>query len=365
MLQPNSNIKSLVPAVHGGINYSELEKLGIKPEDVLDFSVSTNPFGPPPGMGEAIQRAVIDRYPDSEASEFRQLLAEKLGVAHDNLIIGSGSTELIRLVSAAYFGSADNIIVPTPTYGDYKLACGLANAHVLKQPMLEETGFRLDIAETIDLISRYRAKGIFLCNPNNPTARYLSAAEIEAILSAAPDCLVVLDEAYVAFTTGTWSSLELTSRDNLIVLRSMTKDYAIAGLRLGYAVASRPVISVLYRIKPAWNVSSVAQAAGVYALQAGNYIEDSRMKIREAKEFLVNGLTRLGFHPLPSQANFFLVKVNNAAGIRRALLRHGILVRDCTSFGLPHYIRLALCSMDDCRRLIAAIKKPEVLRYAV
>jgi histidinol-phosphate aminotransferase len=352
-----------MPTTHGGINYLELEKLGISPEDVLDFSVSTNPFGPPLGTKEALSQASIDCYPDSEATELGQSLARRLNIAPGNLIIGSGSTELIRLVSTAYFGPEDLVIIPQPTYGEYEIACHLVGARVLKQPMLEGKNFRLNVAETMDLIWKHRPKGMFLCNPNNPTGQYLSKEEVTKILSVAKDSLVVLDEAYIAFTEDTWTSLDLVGQNNLVILRSMTKDYALAGLRLGYAVAPESIISVLKRVKPPWNVSSVAQAAGVFVLKADGYLNACGMKIKEAKEFLVKELRGLGLSPLPSQANFFLVKVGDAARFRQALLSKGILIRDCTSFGLPSYIRLAPRAIAECQRLLAAIRETGGCRY--
>jgi histidinol-phosphate aminotransferase len=228
---------------------------------------------------------------------------------------------------------------------------------VLRQPMPEVTGFQLNILETTKLVRRQRPRGIFLCNPNNPTGQYLSAEEFREIMSSASESLLILDEAYIAFTADTWSSLDLIHRGNLMVLRSMTKDYALAGLRLGYAIAGEPIISVLRKVKPPWNVSSVAQKAGIYALEADGYLDTCRKNIKEAKDFLVAGLKGLGLAPLPSQTNFFLVKVGDAAGFRQAMLRKGILVRDCTSFGLPDYIRLAPCSMAECQILLTAVKE--------
>jgi histidinol-phosphate aminotransferase len=177
------------------------------------------------------------------------------------------------------------------------------------------------------------------------------------ILSAARDSLVILDEAYIAFTEDTWVSTNLVEGNNLVILRSMTKDYALAGLRLGYAIAAEPIISVLKRVRPPWNVSSVAQVAGIYALKTDGYLEECRTRIKEAKEFLVEGLKRLGLSPLPSSTNFFLVKVGDAARLRQTLLEEGILVRDCTSFGLPDYIRLAPRSIAECQRLLSAIRE--------
>jgi len=363
LLQPKPAIDKVVPCAHGGIDYSELKKIGIPRETILDFSVSCNPFGPPPGIREALSSASIEHYPDSEASELRQSLAKKLDIVPDNLIMGSGSTELIRLVAIAYFGSEDLVLIPQPTYGEYEVACHLINAQVLKQPMLKGADFRLNIAETVDLIQKYQPKGIFLCNPNNPTGQYLTKEEVKQILSIAKDSLVILDEAYIAFTKNAWTSLDLVNRGNLVILRSMTKDHALAGLRLGYAAAAEPIISSLKRVRPPWNVNAVAQKAGIIALNADGYLEECGIKIQEAKGFLVKELAHLGLPPLPSQTNFFLVKVGDATEFRQALLKKGMLVRDCTSFGLPDYIRLAPRTLPECQRLIAAIKESRVYSH--
>jgi len=364
LLPPKPTIDKLVPNTHGGIDYAELKNLGISPEAVLDFSVSINPFGPPPGIEEALGNASIEHYPDSEATELRQSLAKRLNIAPDGILIGSGSTELIRLVAIAYFGSGDSVLIPQPTYGEYKIACHLVGAQVIKQPMLEEINFQLNTAETVELIQKHRAKGIFLCNPNNPTGQYLAKEGVEQILSAAKDSLVILDEAYVAFTENAWTSLDLLSHGNLVILRSMTKDYALAGLRLGYALAAKPIISVLKRVRPPWNVTSIAQKAGIFAIEANGYAAECGRKVQQAKQFLIKELTGIGLVPLPSQTNFFLVKVGNAAEFRQALLKRGILVRDCASFGLPHYIRLAPRTIAECQRLITTIKETGVYCHA-
>jgi histidinol-phosphate aminotransferase len=356
MLRPRANIENLFSPTHGGIDYPELQKLGKLPKEILDFSVSTNPFGPPPDFRRALYEASVDNYPDSHSTELRLMLSHKLGISTENLLIGSGSTELIRLVSMAYFSPDDTVVILQPTYSEYEFSCSIMNAKVIKQLMTEESGFRLDLHEVTKLIRRHHPKGIFICNPNNPTGQYLSKDDVREILSISKDSLVILDEAYIAFTENTWASQELISGNNLLILRSMTKDYALAGLRLGYGIAPEAIISVLSRIKPPWNVSSVAQKAGIHALNADGYLEISHAKIKESKEFLVHSLRRVGLTPLPSQANFFLIKVGNATAFRQVLLKRGILVRDCTSFGLPDYIRLAARPINECTRLIAAIK---------
>jgi histidinol-phosphate aminotransferase len=364
LLRYRPAIDRLATSIHGGIDYEELKKLGISPEAVLDFSVSINPFGPPPGIREALTSTSAEQYPDPEATELRQALAEKLNISSEKLIVGSGSTELIRLVASAYLGPDDLVIIPQPTYSEYETACYLAAAQIIKQPVLMEPDFHPDISEITNLVNKHRPKALFLCNPNNPTGHYMSREEVMQIMSGAEVSLIVLDEAYIAFTENAWASVDLISNSNLVILRSMTKDYALAGLRLGYAVANESIISVLKRVRPPWNVNSAAQKAGLIALNNDRHITGCYNKIKKAKKFLINELEHLGLSPLPSQTNFFLVRVGNAAAFRQALLKRGILVRDCTSFGLPQYIRLAPRTLPDCRKLIETIKDTGVLSHA-
>jgi histidinol-phosphate aminotransferase len=364
LLQPNPNIAHIPPNIHGGIDYREAADHGIPPESLLDFSVNCNPFGPPPQIFEALSGTSVDSYPDSESTELRQALAAKLNISPDNIIMGSGSTELIRLVALAYFSPARRVLIPQPTYGEYEIACHLVSAGIIKQPADEKKQFRIDIDETVELVKKHRPHGIFLCNPNNPTGQYLTETEIGYLLQNTEDCLVLLDEAYIAFTDEIWSSTELMKQyQNLFIFRSMTKDYALAGLRLGYGMASESVISVLNRIKPPWNVTVLSQKAGKTALQADEYIQECSLKIHEAKTYLFEELTSLGFKPVPSQSNFFLVKTGNVAEFRRILMEKGILVRDCTSFGLPDYIRLAPRTMPECQKLIDVIKEVKITSH--
>ena len=364
MLRPRPAINKLIPCVHGGIDCAELKSLGISPEAVIDFSVSCNPFGPPPSIRETLANASIERYPDSEANELKQALAQKLSVDPNNLITGAGSTELIRLLAIAYFGPNDLVLIPQPTYGEYEIACHIVTAQLMKKPALKEPDFQLDIPETIELIQTHQPKGIFICNPNNPTGQYISKQEVNEIMSSVPEGLLILDEAYIALTENSWASLDLINQGNLVILRSMTKDYALAGLRLGYAIAAEPIITVLKHVCPPWNVNSIAQKAGVFALNADIYLKECGDKLREAKEFLIREMEQLGLSPIPSHTNFFLVKVGNATAFRQSLLKKGILVRDCTSFGLPQYIRLAPRTLTECQRLIKVIKEAGVLSHA-
>ena len=356
-LPPRFEVQHMMSCEHGGIDYAELEALGLAPEEVLDFSANLNPFGPPPGIKEAISQTDIAGYPDSRATNLRRLLADKLGVKVENILIGSGSTELIRLVALAYFGRGDSVLIIEPTFGEYQVACQISGASLIKQRRSAENGFRLNIEETIESIHRHHPKGIFIDNPNNPTGQYLSRSEFEKLLDAGKDSLLVLDEAYIAFMDNVWSSLDMIEENNLLILHSMTKDYALAGLRLGYAVAEKEIITTLNRICPPWNVNAVAQQVGIRVLEEEGYLRRCQAELRQARGYLVTELNRLGLSPLPSAANFFLVEVGNAAEFRHQLLRKGILVRDCTSFGLPSYVRISPRTLPECRRLVTAVEE--------
>ena len=355
-LRPRPEVETVEPCVHGGLNDTDLRAASLAPGEVLDFSVNANPYPPPSGVREVISTVAIDHYPDSEATEFRRCLAARLGVAPGNILAGSGAIEIIRLIALTYFSQGDTVLILEPTFGEYKVACQIIGAGVVSQWGREEDRFTPRIEEVVDLIKQCHPRGIFICNPNNPTGHYLARQWVEMVLDACRDSLLILDEAYIAFVDESWSSIDLISRGNVVILRSMTKDYSLAGLRLGFAVASEEIISNLRRVRPPWNVNAVAQQAGIVALKDQDYLDRCKKEIRQAKRFLVEELCRMGFTLAPSSTNFFLVKVTGAKDFRAALLRRGMLVRDCTSFGLPQYVRIAARTMPECQRLIATIK---------
>jgi len=355
-IPPKPEVESLKICSHGGPDWAELRSMGLNPGEILDFSVCTNPFSPPPGIGKILASIAISRYPDSEATELRQCLSEKLGVAQNNILVGSGATELIRLIALAYFNRGDLVLILAPTYGEYEVACQIVGADVFKQWGGAEDNFRLKIAETVNLIRQRRPKGIFICQPNNPTGQYFSREGVEAVLDTGENSLLILDEAYIAFTDGIWSAIDLLHRGDIIIVRSMTKDYALAGLRLGYAVANREIIDGLRRVRPPWNVNILAQKAGLVALKDEGYIKRCKLKIEQAKQFLVDELCRVGFTVVPSDTNFFLVRVGDGKTFRSTLLKRGMLVRDCASFGLPEYVRIAPRTVPECKKFIAVIQ---------
>ena len=366
--QPEENAVSRRP-VHGSINPRELRALGLKPEDLLDFSASISPIGPPEGVWEAIRSVDLSAYPDPECLELREAICRHLStpsreIPLERVLVGNGSTEIFHLLARVYLSSdwagragRGSAMLLTPTYGEYEGACRLAGARVLNLDADLEGDFRWDMAAAASLISAEKPDLVIVCNPNNPTGVYLDRREVDALAGAAGDAgsLLVVDEAYLSFVEDPWDSLDLLERDNVMLVRSMTKDYAQTALRLGYALAAEDVVSRLREYQPDWSVNSLAQKAGISALEDTGYLPRARAAVNRAKKYLSTELAALGLEVPRSQANFILVKVGDAPKWRSLLLSKGMVVRDCTSFGLPQYIRVGIRAMADCQRLAAAM----------
>ena len=357
MLRAKPHIDKIAACEHGGINYVELSGRRLDPRDVLDFSTCCNPYKPPKAIYSAIRNVPLEIYPDADAGELIKALSTALEVNAENLIAGSGSTELIRLAALAYIGENDRVIITSPTYGEYELASRLVNARIIRFPLKEQRNFKLDTEEFLKFARQHEPAAIFLCNPNNPTGQYLDMHAVKKIVTALNSALIVLDEAYIAFTADTWNSLDLIKFTNLLVVRSMTKDFCLAGLRLGYGVASTSVIAALKKVRPPWNVNSMAQKAGIAALRQRRFVENSTARLFKSRQYLETEMKHFGFQIIPSQTNFFLVRVGKAREFRDRLLRKGFMVRDCSSFGLPEHIRIGPRSMKDCRSLVKTIRE--------
>lgn len=355
-IAPKPEIEKIELCIHGSPDYEELARLGISPADLVDFSVNSNPLGPPPELQAELGRAVVDRYPDARASVLRQHLAERLGISVESILPGNGSVELMWLVALAYLDAGDHALILGPTFGEYETACRIVGAEVVRVSA-QPGDFRLDVPRVAERVWRDRPKVVFLCNPNNPTGQYLSRAEVEELLGICQESLLVLDEAYVGFVEEPWGAAGLLGKGNLVILRSLTKDHALAGLRLGFALSEPSIIATLQKVQPTWSVNALAQAAGLITLVNEDYLVRSREAVRQAKDYLVGELSEMGLQCVPSRTNFFLVRVGDGRRFRADLLSRGILVRDCTSFGLPEYVRLATRPLTECRRLIEAARE--------
>ena len=349
--------------VHGGVKPAELRALGLRPEDVLDFSASVSPIGPPAGVWEALRQVELAAYPDPSCLELREALSSRLSVRLENILVANGSTEIIHLLARSYLSPSgtepsNNVLLLTPTYGEYTGACRLMGASISCFGARECSGFRWDVAEAASRADAERPSLVFVCNPNNPTGVFLDSEEVRMLAGAVSSYggMFVIDEAYISFVDDLWDSIDLALSDNVVLLRSMTKDYALTGLRLGYALGTEEVIARLAAFQPDWSVNGLAQAAGVAALADTGYLGRAKAAVDQGKAYLADRLTGLGLTVHPSTANFLLVNVGDGASWRDKLMRRGFFVRDCTSFGLPGHIRLGIRSLDDCQRLADAME---------
>jgi histidinol-phosphate aminotransferase len=337
-----SNRELISPAHHGAFDYAELAQLGLAPDNVLDFSVNSNPYGPPPGVREAIAAVPLERYPDRECLALRHKLAELHGVNIENIVVGNGTAELLQLIAFACLERDDTVVMPEVTFGEYGRVVQLVGANMAY--------WHPAAGEIQD------ARLVFLCNPNNPDGTWIPPEKINQLAQKYPRTLFVVDEAYSNFLETPQTIID-SGCPNVLAVRSMTKDYALAGLRLGYVVGQPDLIEVLRRLRPAWNVNALAQAAGLAVINSGDWLNKTITRLHQNKRELVGGLQSLGLKPLPSLVHYFLVDVANAAEFRSKLLRHGVMVRDCASFGLPEFVRIATRTPEDNQHLLAAIKK--------
>lgn len=340
------------PATHGALDYAELERLGLRPDDVLDFSVNSNPFGPSPKVWDAIRQTPLERYPDRESLALRRELSQRLDLSPAQIVVGNGTAELIQLAAFAFLSKGDSALITEPTFGEYERAVRLMDGNPRRWRAVPETGFAFRPDEIQKRLKNVRMA--FLCNPNNPTGQVLALDALDEWAREYPKTLFVVDEAYLAFAPGMKSAVALR-RKNILTLRSMTKDYALAGLRLGYAAGDEVVIQAIASLRPAWNVNALAQAAGLAALQDETHLRETLAQLQIEKQRLIAGLQALGFDPVPSRAHYFLLPVGNGADFRRKLLTQGILVRDCASFGLPAYVRMATRKEEENAHLLRAL----------
>jgi histidinol-phosphate aminotransferase len=346
---------SIKRPVHGSITPAELRELDISIDDVIDFSSNINPLGVSPCVRAAMSAADTSRYPDPDCLELREALAQRTNAGVENIIVGNGSTELIHLIVRA-FAADGSVVIATPTYGEYEFACRLVGREPVFIRSLEEKQFNHDIAALSSRIEEAKPSLVFLCNPNNPTGVYLNRSNIERIAAAAKPGQLVLDEAYLPFVARPWNSNTLIESGNVAILHSMTKDHALAGVRLGYALASVAIVAKLKQLQPFWSVNAIAQAMGLAVLEDDDHVRKGREEVFAAKAYLEKEIARLDLTAIPSKANFILVKVGDAPSMRRELLRRGLCVRDCTSFGLPQYIRISIRTQAECKRLAEGLK---------
>ncbi len=325
-------------------------------DTVLRLSANESPLGPSPRVIEAIRReaARVHLYPDGGCTEVREMLAGRLGVFADAIVVGNGADELLAMLARAAFEPGDEVLMPHPAFEPYGTEATLSGATVVQSPL---RGYDQDLD---DLLRRVTARTtcVFLCTPHNPAATIIRRAPLERFLQALGDDppLVVLDEAYRDFCddpdTPDGVVLQRT-HPTLMSLRTFSKIAGLAGMRIGYAIARPEHIERLNRVRAPFNVSRLAQIAAVAALQDVEHLTRTREVVLEERPRLQAALAERGAPSPPSQANFILVNTGDQAGaLRAALFKAGILVRDGAAVGFPGHLRIAVGTAEQNRRLL-------------
>lgn len=338
--------------IHGGKHY-------FNRESVIDFSTSINPLGASQNVIKAIIESLssISEYPDPYSRRLKSSIADYIGIDEEYILACNGSIEAIYAIADVFIKEGDSIAILEPTFIEYAYACR-KNGAVIRHIMMSNLCLDSSILDLIDDV-----KMLFICNPNNPTG--LLASD-NAILKIIEHCynrgiLLVLDECFIEFTDIQGYARRVKEFDNLIVVRSLTKAFCLAGLRVGYCIADQGIVRVLSRVKVPWSVNALAQVAGVEALRDKEHLERSKRIIREEKGFLIDNLSGMEwFEPLNSDVNFFLVRLRGIGSkeLRDMLLAKNILVRDCSNFyGMNNsYIRVSTRLREDNLALIDAVK---------
>jgi histidinol-phosphate aminotransferase len=327
--------------------------------DLVRLSANENPLGASPRVIEAVRReaANIHLYPDGGSGALRDGLARSLGISAEQIVVGNGADELITLIALAAFEPGDDIVMPQPSFEPYATGATIAGARIVASPL---AGYETDLDDVRRRVST-RTKAIFLCSPHNPATTIIRRRALGTLLESLGDDspLVVLDEAYRDFVDDPEypDGVALLARHpRLIVLRTFSKIAGLAGLRVGYAIASLETIDRLNRVRAPYNVNRLGQVAALAALEDPAHATRTRTLVLDERAYLVAGLERLGIGFAPSQANFMLVRVPRAAETRERLLRGGILVRDGAAVGFPGHLRISIGTRDVNTRLLKLLE---------
>ena len=367
------HLLNLEPCRHGGLIQETSEKYGIPESEILDFSANFNPLGSPfgyPGSGldfeEIISKSLgkILEYPDNRYQEFREAAAKFVGqgISPENIIPGNGSTEIIRLVAECVVERGDKVLIPWPTFGEYEMQCRIMGAEI-EYPSQEEI-------ETLPDEVLEKAKILFICNPNNPTGKLRSRNQLKALAERCRThkTLLYVDEAFIDLSDPAQSVADLTvSNDYVFVMRSLTKAFAIPGVRMGFGIASPGMAEILNSARLSWNLGAVANAIGTALLNmeggaCSQYLEESRVAIREEGRRLKAKLDGIrGFEAGEVNVNYIFVDISrfmlDSGELSKRLASRGILVRDCANFHClgKDFIRVAVRPAEENDKLISAI----------
>ena len=333
--------------------------------NLAELGSNENPLGPSPRAIAAIQAALpeVSRYPDPKGLALKAALAQHLNVDIGQVTLGNGSHELLMLIAQCFADTSTSVVFSEFGFAVFPIATAAAGARALRVPALARDHATMPLGHDLDAMAqaiRPETRIVYLANPNNPTGTWFGDAELERFLERVPaTTLVVVDEAYAEFvaTPELSSALPLLPRfPNLIVTRTFSKAYALAGLRVGYAVSAAEVAAIFERLRESFNVNSLALAAAEAALADQAHVANGRAWNLAEREWLNEALRARGLRVLPSQTNFVLVDFSrDAAPIERALFERGVIARPMGGYGLPEFLRLSVGSRAENERLLDAL----------
>jgi histidinol-phosphate aminotransferase len=328
--------------------------------DLTKLNTNEGAFPPSPRVRAALA-AIADEslrlYPDPTSSGLRAVAAARFGVAPEQVLAGNGSDDCLTIVYRGFLDAGERVVCPWPTYGLYATLASLQGPELARLPFVQ-SGRRFVLP---DNLARKRAKMIILANPNNPSATLVPVEELRALCDEAAGAVVVVDEAYVDFALGAGIDASmlpyLDQHPNLVVLRTMSKSYSLAGARLGLLFAAAPLVEALTKVKDSYNVNAITQAIGIAALEDRAYLDDCVQRTLDQRARLESALGEMGLSWPESAANFLLVEIGERAEeIYLALKQSGLLVRWWSAPELRTKIRISVGKPDDNDRLIAALK---------
>jgi histidinol-phosphate aminotransferase len=362
-VKPQPGLNNIAPYKPGRPIEEVQKQYGIK--DVIKMASNENPLGPSPKAVLAIQEALLqlNMYPDGQSCDLRLALAEKYGLHPNQITIGNGADGLIQEICMAFLADNCDVIVSASSFPVYDLFTRAMRARLVKTPLTP--GYGIDLKAFSDAVTE-RTKIIFVCNPNNPTGTVVHKNEVDNFIHKIPDnILVVLDEAYYEFNESEDFPDSLgyirEGHKNILVMRTFSKVYGLAGIRIGYAFADEYLINHLNTIKEPFAVNRLAQIAGIAALQDEEFTKRSISETRFGKEYLYKEFERMGLFHVKSHTNFILVEIgSNTSQVIDRLMQMGVIIRPCTGYNLPTFARITVGNIDQNKRLIKSLE--ELLR---
>jgi histidinol-phosphate aminotransferase len=354
-------ILSIDPYVPGKPMAALERELGIV--DSIKLASNENPIGSSPLALDALQDALkkLNRYPDGGGYDLVHKLSEKLGVSPEKIVIGAGSDDIIGMLTRVLLLPGDEVVMPKPSFLMYDIMVRSASARPIYVPL---KSMAIDLEEMSARISS-KTRMVFLTNPNNPTGASIGKAVFEGFLSSIPEnVVVVLDEAYIEFVRDpdcAESIGYIHDERAVVALRTFSKAYGLAGLRVGYGIMPESIAMLLHRVRQPFNVNTLAQVAATAALEDNAFLERTLKVVHQGLDFIGNRLDGLNIRYFPSQANFLLIDVKKSADeIYKRLLRKGVIVRAMMSYGFPRYIRVSIGLPEENERFADALE--DVLR---